>query len=203
MAHAVSKLMLAGRNLTEWMKKILKDNNYHFETSAELEIVRDMKETLCYVAEDYEAELAKPKSEIEKNYTLPDGNVCTVDNQRFKTPELLFQPSLDGQEIDGVHQLTYNSIMNCDLDVRKDLYQNIILSGGTTMYDGFGERLYKEVKSLAPGTIKVKVIATPDRKYMVWKGGSTLSTLASFKEMWITKADYEEYGKEIVHKKCP
>jgi len=92
--------------------------------------------------------------------------------------------------------------MNCDLDVRKDLYSNIILSGGTTMFPGMGERLYAEMKSLAPSTMKVKVIATPDRKYMVWKGGSTLSTLSTFGSMWITRADYDEFGETVVHRKC-
>ena len=98
--------------------------------------------------------------------------------------------------------MTYNSIMNCDLDVRKDLYANVILSGGTTMFQGFGERLYTEMKKLCPEKMKVKVIATPDRKYMVWKGGSTLSTLSTFASMWITKADYEEFGETVVHRKC-
>ena len=196
--------MLAGRDMTTWMQKILKDNNYNFDTSAEKEIVRDMKEKMCYVAEDYEAELKKAESgsELEKQYTLPDGNVCSFSVQRIKTPEYIFNPTLNGKEYGGVHQLTFKSIMNCDLDVRKDLYSNIILSGGTTMFEGFGERLYKEMKELAPPTMKVKVIASPDRKYMVWKGGSTLSTLSTFGSMWITKADYEEFGETVVHRKC-
>ena len=202
--HAIDKIMLAGRDMTTWMQKILKDNNYNFDTSAEREIVRDMKEKMCYVAEDYEAELKKAESgsELEKQYTLPDGNICTFSTQRFKTPEYIFDPTLNGKEYGGIHKLTFNSIMNCDLDVRKDLYSNIILSGGTTMFEGFGERLYKEIKALAPSTMKVKVIASPDRKYMVWKGGSTLSTLSTFGSMWITKADYEEFGETVVHRKC-
>lgn len=196
--------MLAGRDMTTWMQKILKDNNYNFDTTAEREIVRDMKEKLCYVAEDYEEELKKAAagSELEETYTLPDGNLCTFSVQRFKTPEYLFNPTLNGKEFPGVHKLTFKSIMDCDLDVRKDLYGNIILSGGTTMFPGFGERLVKEMKALAPSTMKVKVIATPDRKYMVWKGGSTLSTLSTFGSMWITKSDYEEYGETVVHRKC-
>ena len=196
--------MLAGRDLTTWMQKILKDNNYNFDTSAEREIVRDMKEKCCYVAEDYEEELKKASSgtELEKSYTLPDGNICNFSVQRFKTPEYLFNPSLNGKEFPGIHKLCFNSIMNCDMDVRKDLYGNIILSGGTTMFDGFGERVYKEMKELAPSTMKVKVIASPDRKFMVWKGGATLSTLSTFSSMWITKADYEEFGETVVHRKC-
>lgn len=202
--HAIDKILLAGRDLTDYMARILKDDNYFFETSAEKETVRDMKEKLCYVAEDYEAECAKAASDgdLEKSYTLPDGVVCKISTQRFQTPEFIFQPSLGGKELSGVHKLTYDTIMNCDLDVRKDLYSNIILSGGTTMFEGFGERLYKEIKSLAPQTMKVKVIAGPDRKYAVWRGGSTLSTLSTFAGMWITRNDYDEFGETVVHRKC-
>ena len=202
--HAIDKILLAGRDLTDYMTRILKDDNYYFETSAEKETVRDMKEKLCYVAEDYEAEVQKvaTDSEIEQSYTLPDGRVCKFALQRFKTPEFIFQPELGGKELKGVHQLTYDSIMTCDLDVRKDLYSNIILSGGTTMFPGFGERLYKEIKALAPQTMKIKVIASPDRKFAVWRGGSTLSTLSTFAGMWITKADYDEFGETVVHRKC-
>jgi len=202
--HAIDKILLAGRDLTDFMVRILKDNNYNFETSAEKETVRDMKEKMCYVADDYEAECKKAEenSELEVTYTLPDGNVCKFSTQRFKCPEYIFNPELGGKELKGVHKLTFDSIMTCDLDVRKDLYSNIILSGGTTMFEGFGERLYKEVKALAPQTMKVKVIAGPDRKYAVWRGGSTLSTLSTFAGMWVTKSDYEEFGETVVHRKC-
>lgn len=201
--HAIDKIMMAGRDMTNWMVKILKDSGYYLDSAAEREVVKDIKEKLAYVADDYEAECKKAEGgECNADYTLPDGNIVTIGKQRFQCPELLFNPSLDGKEFDGIHKLTFNTIANCDLDVRKDLYQNIILSGGTTMFEKLGERLYKEMKELAPAAMRVKVISSPDRKYMVWKGGATLSTLGSFKSMWITKAEYEEVGEAIVHKKC-
>lgn len=202
--HAIDKILLAGRDLTNYMTRILKDDNYQFETSAEIETVREIKEKRCYVAQDYEEELRKASTsdEVETNYTLPDGNICKFSVQRFKCPEFLFQPELGGRELKGVHKLTFDSIMNCDLDVRRDLYSNIILSGGTTMFDGFAERLYKEIKELAPPIMKIKVVASPGRKYCVWRGGSILSTLSTFSSMWVTKADFEEFGETIVHRKC-
>lgn len=202
--HAIDKILLAGRDMTDFMNRILKDDNYNFETSGEKESVRDMKEKMCYVAEDYEAELKKAAedSTLKKTYVLPDGQVCEFAVQRFKCPELLFQPELGGRELRGVHKLTYDSIMTCDLDVRKDLYSNIILSGGSTMFEGFGERLYKEMKALAPPTMKIKIVAGPDRKYAVFKGGATLSALKTFAGMWITKSDYDEFGETVVHRKC-
>jgi actin len=92
--------------------------------------------------------------------------------------------------------------MKCDVDVRKDLYANIVMSGGTTMFTGIAERLNKEVVALAPSSMKIKVIAPPERKYSVWIGGSILSSLSTFQTMWITKSEYDESGPGIVHRKC-
>ena len=102
----------------------------------------------------------------------------------------------------GVHETTYNSIMKCDVDIRKDLYANIVLSGGTTMYAGIADRMSKEITALAPASMKVKIIAPPERKYSVWIGGSILSSLSTFQSMWISKAEYDESGPAIVHRKC-
>jgi len=102
----------------------------------------------------------------------------------------------------GIHETTYNSIMKCDIDIRKDLYANIVLSGGTTMYEGIAERITKEITNLAPPSMKIKVVAPPERKYSVWIGGSILASLSTFQQMWISKEEYEESGPGIVHRKC-
>ncbi len=165
-----------------------------------------MKERMCYVALDFDLDMynsTSPKSEekLPSQYTLPDGTSITIGNERFRCPEALFQPYILGMEAPGIHQMAQSSILKCDPDLYRYMYGNVLLSGGSTMFPGTSDRMQRELQSMAP-PMTVKIIAPSDRKYSVWLGGSILACLSTFKDMWITREDYNECGPLIVHQKC-
>lgn len=204
MKHAIRRMNIAGRTLTQYMADILLEANVTLTASNELDIVKDMKEKRCYVALDYEAEMAAFQSDKTKEctYELPDGTVHSFGDQQIRCPEVLFNPSMIGKDQPGMHRVVYDTVQKCDIDVRRSLYENVVLSGGSTMFKGLPDRLTKELKALVNANVNVKVTAPNDRAYTVWMGGATLCTLATFQNMWVTKGEYEEIGVNIVHRKC-
>jgi actin-related protein len=115
---------------------------------------------------------------------------------------VLFQPSLLGLESAGIPELIRDAIMKCHPDLQDLMFRNIILAGGTTMFPGIEERLRNELMALVPSVPIIKVVATPERKYATWIGGSILGSLSTFKDMWVSQQDYQEYGPVILHRKC-
>ncbi len=201
-SHAIHRSDIGGRDVTDYLRRLLRQRGYSLSSSAEREIVRDIKERLCYVALDPEKELklAEKVSGMEKTYTLPDGETLTIGAERFMAPELFFNPGAIGSEENPLDELIYRSIQNCDVDLRRDLYANIVLSGGSTMFPGLKERLHKELTELVPETMEVKIIAPPERRYSVWIGGSILSSLKTFAKLWVTKKEYKEIGPTSVYR---
>jgi len=202
LSHTIQRVDLAGRDITTYLQRLLRQKGYTFSTSAEKEIVRDIKEKLCYVALNPEKEilLAKKVSGMEKVYMLPDGETITIGVERFLAPECFFNPSVIGKELEPLDDIIVKAIKESDVDLRRDLYANIVLSGGSTMYPGLKERLTKEIKEQIPSSVDVKIIAPPERMYSVWIGGSILSSLKTFQRMWVTRKEYKQMGPQVIHR---
>jgi len=202
LSHAIQRIDLAGRDITTYLQRLLRQKGYSFTTTAEKEIVRDIKEKLCYVAINPEKEmiLSKKVSGMDKTYMLPDGETISVGIERFLAPECFFNPSTVGKELPPLDDLIVGAITECDVDLRRELYSNIVLSGGSTMFPGIKERLTKEIKEMIPDSVDVRIISPPERMYSVWIGGSILSSLKTFDRMWITRREYKELGPEIIHR---
>jgi len=211
MPHAIQRINLAGRDLTDYICKILTESKINLHTSAERMSAMKIKEELCYVSMNFAEEVDNFAGK-EKQFELPDMSIVTVHNQIIRCPELMFKPSMDGKEMMGLHELAKKTVDDCDLDVRKDLLANIVMSGGTTMFPNMPERLQAEIEGLVAEGAKVKVIAPPERMISVWIGGSILASLSTFSRMWINQysqpdasppiTGYDDVGPRIVHQMC-
>ena len=201
--HAVRRHEVAGGDLTDYLTKLLNDSSgCEFSSSSERDIVREIKEKLCFVARDpvREARDNKVRNTLRKQYTLPDGQEITVNNERFQCGEALFNPFLLGKQCPGIQTACVESIMKCGIDLRSDLYSSITLVGGTTKLPGFAGRLQEEVNTLSPKLTRVRVLDNPERQYSVWIGGSIFASLTTFgTKVWISKQLYEEHGPEVVN----
>lgn len=198
--HAVIKSELSGAKLTDFMGRLAVERT---PSAADLPLncIRVIKEKLCYVPLDFQAEIQT--SETLASTKMPNGRIFEAGTERFRCPEMLFDPTLSGMTCEGIHQSLFNSIMRCDIDIRKDLYKNIVLCGGSSMFQGFSERIEKEVIALAPPSMKVRVFAPPERRNSVWIGGSVLGARDFFREtMAVSRKEYQEQGAAIVHRKC-
>jgi len=198
--HAITRLDLAGRDVTEYLSTLLTGRGIRFQTAPEKEIAREIKEKLAFVADDFDAEMKKPPNTFEVEYSMPDGKKITVGNERFRCTEVLFQPDLLGKDTGGVQHMCFKSVNFTDIDIRPHLFEHVVLSGGSTLYKGYDQRLKKELAKLSK--MKVTVNNTLDRKFAVFLGGSILADLNTFREKWILRSEYDEIGSGIVHRKC-
>ncbi|KAL8604948.1 Beta-centractin [Nucella lapillus] len=197
--HSVRRVDVAGRDVSRYLRLLLRKEGMHLRTSAEFEVVRQIKERTCYLSIN---PLKEESADTEKvQYTLPDGTSVEIGPARFRAPELLFRPDLIGEECEGIHEVLSHSIQKSDVDLRKTLYSNIVLSGGSTLFKGFGDRLLSELKKLAPKDIKIRISAPQERLYSTWIGGSILASLDTFRKMWVSKREYHEEGVKAIHRK--
>eukprot|EP00122_Pirum_gemmata_P011059 Pgem_evm1s10238 len=191
--HAVTTLDLAGKDLSNYMLNLLAAKGYTF---ADENIGQSVKESLGYIAVDYEN--YNRSSGMERSHKLADGKVISLDKECFKCPEALFQPSLLGKLTPGIHKMIHSSIENCDFSIKRQMYSNIVLTGGSTLFNGLSARLKKELAVLAPAVEHyINIVAHPERKNISWTGGSVLASLTHFQKLWISRYNYEVSGPGI------
>ncbi|XP_064118234.1 beta-centractin [Macrobrachium rosenbergii] len=199
MPHSIMRVDIAGRDVTRYLKLLLRKEGLSLYTTAEFEVVKTIKERICYLATNPQREESVDTERL--SYSLPDGSSVEIGQARFRAPEVLFRPDLIGDESHGIHEVLLYAIHKSDMDLRKLLFQNIVISGGSTLFKGFGDRLLSELKKSSPKEIKIRISAPAERLYSTWIGGSILASLDTFKRMWISKREYEEDGARAVHRK--
>lgn len=215
--HSIGRSDIAGSDVNQELQLLLRKNSgLVFTTTAERDLVKKMKEEICYVNStlgggssssskttigDKTSTTSSSNTNPEKiTYQLPDGQAVSISSERYNAPEVLFNPSLIGSEEKSVADTLVSSIMKSDIDLRPTLFTQIVLAGGTTCMPGFGDRLLAELRSQAPAHTRIRISAPPERKYSAWAGGSILASLATFKNMWTTRREYEEYGDSLMHR---
>ena len=209
----IVKASSAGSTITNYLLKLLRARGYTLESKADLEFVRELKEQACFVADDYEA-LSKSFDEEKdsKVFQGPNGEEIRLGTEMFKCPEALFDADITRVDSDPLPTLLHKSIMKCDKNMRDDMYKNIVLCGGNTLFPGFVKRFEDAIKTLtfSPNTKKAlsrrmrlfQVVAPENRNETVFKGASIFSSLKLFEDKCISKDEYQEHGPTLVHKKC-
>lgn len=197
--HATMRIEVDGNDLTEYLTKLLMERDVSLAMN--MELVQDIKENMCYVAQDYEVELTKDQdSTKERRYKLPDESNLILEKERFMCPEALFQPALLGMEGNGVHQALSECILKSDIDIRDDLYANIVLSGGSMLFAGMKERIHRELSTLAPTGTVIKTSDNSSVEHPAWCGLSIVSNLHWYMVMLRTREEYDEQGPGIIHR---
>jgi actin len=200
--HTIINLNLGGRHLDNQLNKILFEKGYEFTTPLELELLSEIKEKLCSISTVKNNMTKETKFESEfKTYNLPDDSVVRLGIEKQTIPEILFNPKLLGINEPGLHECCFKSIMKTNTEIRPEMFSNIVLAGGNTLFDGMRKRLREEIIDVAPTKTKVEVSDNPERLYSSWIGGSIIGNMDTFQYLCITRKEYDESGGKIVNDK--
>ncbi|XP_018327820.1 actin-related protein 6 [Agrilus planipennis] len=221
---AAKRIDIGGKLLTNYLKDIISYRQLH--VMDETYIINQVKEDSCYVSLDFKedmkiAGLQGESNTIIRNYVLPDFNnirrgyvqkpedssvpegcqILRLNNERFTVPELLFHPSDIGMDTMGIAEAVVKCIFNCPEKYQSQLAQNIIVMGGNASFEGFGERLYKEVRSYLPDHWKVNVYKPENPITYAWLGAKSMSEDPKIKSLLVTKEQYEEHGPHFTYER--
>jgi actin-related protein 3 len=219
---SIKHIPLAGRDITAFVQQLMRERAEPCPPEQSMEVAKRVKEQYSYVCPDIVKEYAKYDAEQSKWIRQYEGKHSvtskpfTVDigYERFLGPEIFFNPEIFSSDfLTPLPKVVDDTIQTCPIDVRRGLYKNIVLSGGSTMFKDFGKRLARDIKrsvdyrikrseELSGGKIKavpleVNVISHHMQRYAVWFGGSMLASTPEFYNVCHTKKQYDEIGPSI------
>lgn len=197
--QAITSMNLAGKDLTEHLVRLLMRSGHSISSSHDMELARTIKEQKCYVS-PAKIDMNSPSERaLPETFTMPDGRIIPLSNERYLASEILFTPDRLGLELPGISQLLINSVQSTSIDLRKNLYSKIYVTGGTSLMTGFGQRLLGDIKKASPKDVKVKMTLANNRINACWLGASVLSKTSEFRNSVVNRSRYEEEGKRIFY----
>lgn len=202
--HCVQHIPIAGKDINDILINLLIKNGQVIDSKMQKQSIIKAKESFCYLRHDNEDEIEKKKEEETREWELPDKKKIIISKERFQATEVIFDPKKFGYDYPNFQELFKKTVKSIDSDLREIMLANIIFNGGTTLIKGFKSRVTQEIEEAGQDyEFKKKVHTYPEAQFMAWLGGSILTSLTNFENLWITKAEYKEEGKAtIVHKKC-
>lgn len=202
--HCVQHIPIAGKDINDILINLLIKNGQVIDSKMQKQSIIKAKESFCFLRHNNEDEIEKKKEEESKEWELPDKKKITINKERFQATEVIFDPKQFGYDYPNFQELFKKTVKGIDSDLREIMLANIIFNGGTTLIKGFKSRVTQEIEQAGQDyEFKKKVHTYPEAQFMAWLGGSILTSLTNFENLWITKAEYKEEGKAtIVHKKC-
>ncbi|NXS61997.1 ACTL9 protein, partial [Brachypteracias leptosomus] len=202
LTYATEKMDLAGSHLSWYLMTLLGDKG-HMLSNKMAHLVEDIKHKCCYVASNFKSESQLPPASCTLEFPLPDGQTLSLSKERFQCPEVLFNPLPNwGVSYVGIHEMARRSLDRLPEEIRSTLYKNILLCGGSSLFEGLERRFRSELLQGLPPSTKVEVAAEPLRRFSAWTGGSILASLKNFQTWWIRRDEYAEEGPRIVHQRC-
>uniref|UniRef100_A0A8D3D7L3 Actin-related protein 6 n=1 Tax=Scophthalmus maximus TaxID=52904 RepID=A0A8D3D7L3_SCOMX len=228
MKEGVRRVNVGGKLLTNHLKEIISYRQLH--VMDETHVINQVKEDVCYVSQQFyqDMEVAQMKGEentVMMDYVLPDFSsikkgfckpreemvlsgkyktgeqILRLANERFAVPEMLFHPSDIGIQEMGIPEAIVHSIQSLPEEMQPHFYQNIVLTGGNSLFPGFRQRLETELRSLAPAHLPVSVLQPANPICHPWEGGKLLAHDPDYDELVVTRDEYEENGHYICEEK--
>lgn len=203
--NSIVRFDVSGGDLTTYLGELMNHRGYQFKnTYYDRYILRKMKENVCFVSKNFQVDLDTMIAPVgDRTYEASEVMTVNIGNEMFRCAEALFNPEMvDGKKKRiSIAEAANEAIMRCSPDLRGALYSNVVMTGAT-MFEGFAERMKSELLKIAPSDVKI-VVSKPSEgvKYPAWTGASMFASLSTFQDACLSREEYYERGRSIVHRK--